>query len=63
MLVKTAHKDFPSELLGETPLELGEWVTFSTTKDDVKLQACRFKDLKTKDFISTCSSIVPGNPR
>ena len=52
MLVKTAHKDFPSELLGETPLELGEWVTFSTTKD-----------LKTKDFISTCSSIVPGNPR
>ena len=25
--------------------------------------ACRFRDLKTKDFISTCSSIVPGNPR
>ena len=32
------------------------------TKDDVKLQACRIKDLKTNDFISSCSSIVPGNP-
>ena len=62
MLVKTAHKDFPRELLGEAPLERGEWVGFSTTKDDVKLQARRFKDLKTKDFISTCSSTVTGNP-
>ena len=62
MLLKTAHKDFPRELLGEAPLEQSEWVGFSTTKDDVKLQAHRFKDLKTKDFISTCSSIVTGNP-
>ena len=62
MLVKTAHNNFPKELLGETPLERGEWVTFSTIKNDAKLQACRFKDLKTKYFISTCSSIVPENP-
>ena len=51
-----------NELFGETSLQWGERFAFSTTKDDVKLQACRFKDLKTKDFISTCSSIVPWNP-
>ena len=37
MLVKTAHKNLPRELLGETPLEQGKWVAFSTTKDEVKL--------------------------
>ena len=63
MFVETAHKDFPRELLGVRPLKQDEWVGFSTTKDDVKLQACRFKVLKTKDVISTCSSILPGNPR
>ena len=62
-LVKIAHKDFFRELLGETSLEQDEWVGFSTTKDEVKFKAWRFKDLKAKDFMSTCSSIVPGNPR
>ena len=62
MLLKTAHKVFPEKLLGETPFERGECVAFSITKDDIKLQICRFNDLKTKDFISTCISIVPGNP-
>ena len=37
-------------------------VAFLTTKDDVKLQACRFKDLKAKYIILACSSIVLGNP-
>ena len=29
----------------------------------MKLKACRFHDLKVKDFISTCSSVIPGLPR
>ena len=37
-------------------------MAFLPTKDDVKLQACRFKDLKTKDKLA-CSLIFPGNPR
>ena len=63
MLVKTAHKDFPSQLLGEEPLQHGEWKAYTANKDEVKLQACRFCDLKIKDFISTCSSVIPGLPR
>ena len=55
MLVKTAHKDFPRQLLGEEPLQHGEWKAYTADKDGVKLQACRFCDLKVKDFISTCS--------
>ena len=30
MLVKTANRDFPRDLLGETDLEIGEWTTCST---------------------------------
>ena len=63
MLVKTAHKDFPRQLLGEEPLQHGEWKGYTADKDGVKLQACRFHDLKVKDFISTCSSAIPGLPR
>lgn len=62
MLLKTAHKVFPKKLLGETPFERGEWVAFSIIKDDIKLQVCRFNDLKTKYFISTYISIMPENP-
>ena len=29
----------------------------------MKLKACRFRDLKVKDFISICSSVIPGLPR
>ena len=63
MLVKTAHKDFPRELLAESRLERGEWTNLTSEKDDVKLQACRFRDLKIKDFISTCDTVLPGEPR
>ena len=41
----------------------GEWVAHTAEKDGIKLQACRFKGLKVKDFITTCSTVVPGNPR
>ena len=63
MLVKTAHRDFPHQLLGEEPLQRGEWKAYITNKVGVKLQACRFCDLKVKDFISTCSAVLPGLPR
>ena len=60
--VKTAHRDLPRLLLGEPNLEHGRWVACSTVKDEIKLQACWFKNLKVKDFILTCSTSVPGNP-
>ena len=63
MLVKTAHKQFPRQLLGEKNLERGDWVAYTATVDEVKVQACRFRDLKVKDFVSTCSTAIPGNPR
>ena len=63
MLVKRAHKDFPCQLLGEETSQRGEWKAYTADKDGVKLQACRFRDLKVKDFISTCSSAIPGLPR
>ena len=44
-------------------VKIDKWAAFLTTKDDVKLQACRFKDPKTKGIILACSSILPGNPR
>ena len=62
MLVKTAYKDFPHQLLGEELLPRGEWKAYTTNKDGVKLQACRFRDLKVRDFFSICSSVIPGLP-
>ena len=37
MLVKTAHKNFPRQLLGNTHLQRGEWVAHTTEKDGIKL--------------------------
>ena len=56
MLVKTAHKDFPQQLLGVKKFECGE-------RDRVKLLSCHFRDIKIKDFISTSSTSIPGKPR
>ena len=61
MIVETAHKRFPREALDSH--EIGEWVAYNATFDDVKLQALSFQDLKKKQFISTCSTILLGNPR
>ena len=63
MLVKTAHKDFPQQLLGAKKLQCSEWVAYSTERNGVKLLVCRFRDLKIKDFISTCSTSIPDKPR
>lgn len=63
MLIKTAHHEFRRLLLDEPNRECGRWVASSSLKDEIKLQTCWFKDLKVKDFISTCSTSVPGNLR
>ena len=55
MLVKAVYRNFSEDLYGVTLLQEHKWVAFSITNDDVKLQACRFKGLKVKDFTSTCS--------
>ena len=62
-LVKTAHKLFPKEILSETNLQRGEWNAASAVIDDVNLLAVKFKDLQSKQFISTCSASSVGNPR
>ena len=49
MLVKTAHKDFPRELLSLNNLQRGEWNAITAEIDDVELQACHFLDLQLKD--------------
>ena len=33
MLVNTAHRDFPRQLLGQTNIEHGSWVACSTEND------------------------------
>ena len=63
MLVKTAHKNYPKELLNETHLKRGDWSAFKTSQDGFPVQVCRFRDLKLKDFVSTCSTALAGNPR
>lgn len=64
ILVKTVDKDFPWLLLEGNGLEHGLFVAFSTeTKDRIKLQACRFRDLKVKEFPSTCSTAIAGCTR
>ena len=64
MLVKTAHKNFLQTLLAEASLQRGEWQSCTTKMiDGTNLQAVRFVDLQTKDFILTCSTAIPGLPR
>lgn len=63
MLVKNNHKNFPRAILDGDNLERGEWNSAETTQNGVKLLAVRFKDLKEKYFISTCSTSLPGPPR
>ena len=53
MLVKTAYKDFPRELLSQNNLKRSEWNTVTSETDDGELQACHSLDLQLKDFIST----------
>ena len=64
MLVKTAYKDYPRLLLREKTLNnRGEWNSVSGKVNDIKMMAVLFKDLQEKQFISTCSTSLEGNPR
>ena len=63
MVVKTAHNRYPREKLAEHNLSVGEWEAYTATFDGVELMACSFQDLKLKQFISTCSTTIPGKPR
>ena len=62
LLVKTAHKLYPRALLAERELARGEWVSATATIEDVNLIATKFVDLQVKQFISTCSCTVSGQP-
>ena len=63
MVVKTAHKMYPVDLLSTHKLKRGEWVSYTSEIDGVKLMATSFMDLKLKQFISTCSTSLEGQPR
>ena len=63
LLVKTAHANYPKELLNTHKLARGEWVGYTAKIDDVDVMAVTFQDLKRKQFISTCETVVPGKPR
>ena len=63
MLVKTAHRNYPKSLLNNNQLSRGKWVSMQTESNGVKLQANKFMDLKNKQFITTCSTDLPGPPR
>ena len=63
MIVKTVDKRFPREALDSHDLEIRKWVAYNAKFDDVKLQVVSFQDIKKKQFISTCSTILPGNTR
>ena len=62
MLVKTAHNQFTRCLLGQSTLGRGKWVAYTATVNGHKVQACWFRDLELKDFVSTCSSSIAGKP-
>lgn len=63
LLVKTAHKLYPRQLLSRTNLTRGKWVSATNEIDGVELQAVKFLDLQEKQFISTSSCSIPGPPR
>ena len=63
MLVKTAHKKYPQELLWGSNIERGQWVCATSEFDGVKVMATRFLDLQEKLFISSCSTSLDGPPR
>ena len=62
MLVETACKQFPRCLVGQSTLERGKCIACIAIVDDHKVQACRFRDLELKGFVSTCSSSIAEKP-
>ena len=62
MLVKTAHKQYPRYMLRENIIKRGEWLTATANISGVNVMAVRFLDLQEKQFISSCSTSLPGPP-
>ena len=44
-------------------LERRQWLVYTATVNDHKLQACHFRDLKLKNLASTCTSLIAGKIR
>ena len=67
MLVKTVHRNYPKLLLRKDGLsERGKWNSANGANgeiENVKTLPRLFKDLKEKQFISSCSTSVNGEPR
>ena len=66
MLLKTAFKDFTSDLIEENELLHGQWTTCTIDNEGVKLQACQFCDLQTQKkldlYLQNCHKWVPKSP-
>ena len=63
-IVKTAHKNFPRELLAAKPLRKGEWISAAPTAEGAaKIWCCRYMDRKPFQFVASCSTSNDGVPR
>ena len=62
-IVKTAHKNYPRELLRDVPLSRGGWTSATATFEGHNVLAVRFIDLQEKMFISDVSTTLEGPPR
>ena len=63
MIVKTAHKLFPREMLRSQKLDRGQWTSTLANIDGLEVTATRFIDLQEKLFISSTSTDLDGPPR
>ena len=63
LIVKTAHKEFPVDLLNSHTLKQGQWVSYTRNVDGTNIMATSYMDLKKKQFVSTCSTTLHGKPR
>ena len=62
-IVKTAHKNYPQELLQDVPLSCGGWTSAIATIEGHNMLAVRFINLQEKMFISDVSTTLEGPPR
>ena len=59
MLVKTAHKGFPRELLNQTDLSRGEWVAYAADVEGVRVQVNNCKIVLQIHLSQRHSTIFP----
>ena len=59
MLVKTAHKGFPRELLNQTCLSRGEWAAYAADVEGVRVQVNNFKVVLQIHLSQRHSTIFP----